>query len=364
MQRRAALSFFGGFHVTDASTMTNPKALAEKAISEMDSRSIDPTPENYELWYTHATGANPGLNREIEKLEDAGNSLDAEHLEKIRTKHMTPANNDTAILEMGGKLEDELSGVMAMLESATKDTGAYGDSLSDVSAALDTERSPAEVRVLMETLVTATRTMETRSKQLEERLHESKAEVSQLRTNMEEIRTEALTDQLTGLPNRRNFDDSVAASMEKAAEEGTPFTLILGDIDHFKKFNDTYGHQTGDQVLKLVAQCMRHHVKDPLKPARYGGEEFALILPDIELTAGVKLADEVRRTIESKELVKKSTGENLGAVTMSFGAALFEPGESISDLIKRADACLYSAKHAGRNQVKWEVDADLEAIAS
>jgi len=344
--------------------MTDPKALAEKAIGEMVTRAIDPTPENYEFWYTHASGANPGLNRAIEKLDDSGEDLDPSRLETIRTKHLAPANNDSAILEMGGKLEDELAGVMQMLETASRDTGAYGDSLSNVTAALDSERSPAEMRVLMETLVTATKTMESRSKELEQRLHESKAEVTQLRTNMEEIRTEALTDQLTGLANRRNFDDTVAACMDAASEHGTPFTLILGDIDHFKKFNDTYGHQTGDQVLKLVAQCMRHCVKDPLTPARYGGEEFALILPETELTSGVKLADEVRRMIESKELVKKSTGENLGAVTMSFGAALFEQGESITDLIKRADACLYSAKHAGRNQVKWEVDAELDAIAS
>jgi len=344
--------------------MADPKALAEKAIAEMSTRAISPTPENYALWYAHASGANPALNREIEKLDDAGESIDADHIEKIRSKHLTPSKNDSAMLEMGGKLEEELAGVMQILETASKDTGAYGDSLSDVSAALDSERSPAEVRTLMETLVTATRTMESRSKQLEERLQESKAEVTQLRNNMEEIRTEALTDQLTGLPNRRNFDDSVSACMDQSTADGSSFTLILGDIDHFKKFNDTYGHQTGDQVLKLVAQCMRHHVKDPLKPARYGGEEFALILPNTDLTAGVKLANEVRRTIESKELVKKSTGENLGAVTMSFGAALFEPGESVGDLIKRADACLYSAKHAGRNQVKWEVDTDLEAIAS
>ena len=344
--------------------MTDPKALAQKAIGEMDARAIDPTPQNYEIWYTHASGSNPKLNREIEKLDDAGESVDTEHLDRIRTKHLAQSNNNSAMLEMGGKLEDELASVMQMLETASKDTGAYGDSLNNVSEALDTERSPAEIRTLMETLVTATRTMESRSKQLEERLQESKAEVTQLRSNMEEIRAEALTDQLTGLPNRRNFDDSVSACMEAATVDGSSFTLVLGDIDHFKKFNDTYGHQTGDQVLKLVAQCMRHHIKHPLKPARYGGEEFALILPDTDLTNGVKLANEVRHTIESKELVKKSTGENLGAVTMSFGAALFEPGESITDLIKRADACLYSAKRAGRNQVKWEVDTDLEAIAS
>lgn len=350
--------------MTTLSESTDPKILAQKAMEELDARDLDPTPPNYELWYTHASGANPALNREIEKLAESGQPVDPDSIGKLRAAHMAPSTSGDAMLEMGGKLEDELSGVMQMLESASKDTGAYGASLNDVSAALSTERSPTEMRALMETLVTATKTMESRSQQLEQRLNDSKAEVTQLRSNMEEIRTESMTDQLTGLANRRKFDDTVTTCMQSADANGIPFTLVLGDIDHFKKFNDSYGHQTGDQVLKLVAQCMRHHISKPLTPARYGGEEFALILPNVELTHGVTLADEVRRTIESKELVKKSTGENLGAVTMSFGAALYEPGESIGDLIKRADACLYAAKHAGRNQVKWEVDGDVTAIAS
>lgn len=350
--------------MADASTMTDPHSLATMAMKEMESHGIAPTPENYEFWFTHFSGANPELSRDVEKLSEDGTITDAGQLSALRERHLEKASNDSAMLDVGGRLEQELAGVMQMLETASKDTGAYGDSLNNVSAALDTERSPAELRVLMETLVAATRTMESRSKQLEQRLHESKEEVTQLRHNMEEIRTESLTDQLTGLANRRNFDDTVKACMASAEENETPFTLVLGDIDHFKKFNDTYGHQTGDQVLKLVAQCMRHHVREPLKPARYGGEEFALILPFTDLEKGVQIADQVRRMIESKELVKKSTGENLGAVTMSFGAAVFEPGEAIRDLIKRADACLYTAKRNGRNQVRSEISDDVRAMAS
>ena len=350
--------------MSNASTMTDPNLVAEMAIKEMETHGVAPTPDNYEFWFTHLSGTNPDLSREVDLLTQNGKVKDAGQLNTLRERYITQADKDSAMLDVGGRLEKELAGVMQMLETASKDTGAYGDSLNNVTAALDAERSPAELRVLMETLVAATRTMEGRSKQLEQRLEESKEEVTQLRRNMEEIRTEAMTDQLTGLANRRKFDDTVAACMKSAEDNETPFTLILGDIDHFKKFNDTYGHQTGDQVLKLVAQCMRHHVRDPLTPARYGGEEFALILPFTDLEAGVRIADQVRRMIESKELVKKSTGENLGAVTMSFGAALFEPGETIRDLIKRAAACLYTAKRHGRNQVRSEISEDVRKMAS
>ncbi len=348
--------------MTNLKDTNGPRAYAEQALSDMNERDIAPTPDNYEIWYTHASGANPKLAKALEEISQTGETLDDAKMAELHAAHFGGDSND-AMLEMGNKIEGELTGVMEMLESAAKDTGDYGASLNDVSAALGGDRSEAELRTLVETLVTATKTMEKRSKELEGRLQESKAEVTQLRDNMEQIRTEALTDQLTGLANRRRFDDMMRCSTEDAAKEGAPLTLVLGDIDHFKKFNDTWGHQTGDQVLKLVAQCMRQHVKAPLLPARYGGEEFAMVMPGLEVEDAVKIADLVRRTIEGKELVKKSTGENLGAVTMSFGAALYSPGESVTDLIKRADACLYSAKRAGRNRVMTEVSDDLKAMA-
>ena len=342
---------------------TDPKALSTRALAEMDTRGVVPTPDNYELWYTVASGANPGLVREIEQIEERGETVDERRLEQLRKSHLAESGVEDAMLEMGTKIDGELSSVMQMLDTAARDTGDYGASLNNVSAALGSERSPAEMRTLVETLVTATRAMENRSRELEQRLQESKSEVTQLRDNMEQIRSESLTDQLTGLGNRRRFDDALKQMCGDAGKQDTPMVLVLGDIDHFKKFNDTYGHQTGDQVLKMVASCIRQHVKAPLMPARYGGEEFALLLPGLDLAQGVKVADTVRRTIESKELVKKSTGQNLGAVTMSFGAALYEPGEALCDLIKRADACLYSAKHNGRNRVMQEVSEELRKMA-
>jgi diguanylate cyclase len=133
----------------------------------------------------------------------------------------------------------------------------------------------------------------------------------------------------------------------------------MTDIDHFKNFNDTWGHLTGDQVLRLVAMSMKQNVKGQDIAARYGGEEFAIILPNTVLRAAVTVADHIRRAVMSKELMKRSTGEHLGRVTISIGVASLQPSDTAATLIDRADACLYAAKRNGRNRVICESDPEL-----
>ena len=132
----------------------------------------------------------------------------------------------------------------------------------------------------------------------------------------------------------------------------------MTDIDHFKKFNDTYGHQTGDQVLRLVGLSVKQNVKGQDIACRYGGEEFAIILPRTDRKQAVILAEHIRKAVMSKELVKRSTGENLGRITISIGVAQYAADDSAQSVIERADACMYAAKRAGRNQVKSEDDLE------
>jgi diguanylate cyclase len=136
-------------------------------------------------------------------------------------------------------------------------------------------------------------------------------------------------------------------------------SLLMTDIDHFKTFNDTYGHLTGDQVLRLVALSVKQNVKGQDIAARYGGEEFAVILPNTVLRSAVTVADHIRRAVMSKELMKRSTGEHLGRITISVGVATMRPGDNAQSLIGRADACLYAAKRTGRNRVICETDPDI-----
>ena len=126
---------------------------------------------------------------------------------------------------------------------------------------------------------------------------------------------------------------------------------MMLDIDHFKKFNDTFGHPAGDQVLRLVGRTLVSNVKGQDMAARYGGEEFSIILPATPLSAGMRVAEILRHSIESKEITNKATGQKLGRITLSIGVAEYHPEESIASFIERADTALYEAKKTGRNKV-------------
>jgi len=165
------------------------------------------------------------------------------------------------------------------------------------------------------------------------------------------------------LSNRKHFDESLAQAIADSAERSEPLSLVMTDIDHFKNFNDTWGHLTGDQVLRLVAMSLKQNVKGQDTAARYGGEEFAVILPNTVLRSALAVADHIRRAVMSKELMKRSTGQNLGRVTISLGCATARKGDTVQSLIARADACLYAAKRNGRNRVICETDPEFAATA-
>ncbi len=138
----------------------------------------------------------------------------------------------------------------------------------------------------------------------------------------------------------------------------------MTDIDHFKKFNDTFGHLTGDQVLRLVAVSIKQNVKGLDTAARFGGEEFAIILPGCDLVGATQVAEQVRKAVQARELVKRSTGENLGRVTISVGVATFRKEDTPVTIVERADAALYAAKRGGRNMVVTESDQSSQARTS
>jgi diguanylate cyclase len=185
-----------------------------------------------------------------------------------------------------------------------------------------------------------------------------------LRQKLDVVQLEALTDTLTGLANRKMFDIAVRQASLESTETKQPMCLLLLDIDFFKAFNDTFGHQLGDEVLKLVAHTLKEvpaRRKHDIR-ARYGGEEFAIVLPRTPLARALEFAERTRRRIASKKVVHRRTQESLGSVTLSIGVARFQPGEALAKFIARADAALYAAKRNGRNRVVSE--ADLVRLAA
>jgi diguanylate cyclase len=341
------------------------EAFARQALAWMHDRNIPPTPENFELVYVYVGVENAELKRTVDGLLANGCKFEPSVMSILHQRYFRAPRDDDAVVHVGEQMTEELDSILQMLETASRDQSAYGRTLSKASGELGGGAMPEiAVKTLIDQVVNATRTMEARSKLLEQQLHSSSREVTDLKERLESMRRETLTDQLTGIANRKAFDAELDEAIERAQEAGEPLSLLMCDIDHFKKFNDTWGHQTGDQVLRLVASCLTENVKGRDTAARYGGEEFAVILPLTTLEDARGLADQIRAKVESKKLVKKSTGDILGVITISAGVALLKQGETGTELIRRADACLYSAKHRGRNRVVSEGDGPIDATAA
>lgn len=330
-----------------------------KAIEISKERQIPVTPRNYELLFNYVTGENQALVQSVDHLLDRDGRLSDTEARRIHDEFLSPSGQADAVEEIGSQLSSEIKQAMAVIAAAAGTTGAYGESLEGVATRIADTQTGADLKMVIKTLAQASREMQRNSVELEDKLADSEQQINALNERLEELRNESRTDALTGIANRMCFDETLEAEIANVDETQEELCLCLGDVDRFKQFNDTYGHQTGDRVLRLVASAIAGHVKGRDLAARFGGEEFAIILPQTNLRAAVTVADQIRERVHAKELIKKSTGESLGSITMSFGVARYRHGEPIEDLVARADACLYAAKNAGRNRVKCEADPDV-----
>ena len=336
-------------------------AFAELALGQIRSLRQTAIPRNYEIWYVYATGYNPQLNQVINETLARNGKLTEADLEQIYETYLSHLKTTDRIDKVGARVIGEIDDVMQLIGDALGMSAAYNASLSGATERLTRAVDRVQVMKVVDALVKTTNEMRDTTKALEDRLALSKAEISNLQQSLEAIRAESLTDPLTGLGNRKYFDRSLEAAVANAFETGEPLSLMMFDIDHFKSFNDSYGHLTGDQVLRLVGMSLKQSIKGQDITARYGGEEFAVVLPNTALRQALTVADHVRRAVMSNELKKKSTGEILGRVTISVGVSMLKEGDDIDSLIERADACLYAAKRGGRNRVVCEADPEYMA---
>jgi diguanylate cyclase len=340
------------------------QALAKTTLALMGECEVSPTPDNYELFYTYAAGDNPSVGRIIGDMIAARRPFTPSVLKELRERCFARERAERAFESIGETVSTSIDEAIAKLEQAAKQAGEYGHTLSEARGELGGTQSPEMLRKLVGNLVSATKSMETRTKSLESELQKSSQQVGDLRAQLESVRKESLTDPLTGIANRKAFDTELTAAIAEARHSGAPLALFMCDIDLFKSFNDTWGHQTGDHVLRLVANCLSENTKGRDTAARYGGEEFAVIVRQADLASATRLAEQIRVNVQGKKLVKKSTGDILGSITISIGVAQLGANEDAATLIQRADMCLYSAKHSGRNCVIAQNDPRATAEAA
>lgn len=323
---------------------------AQQVLALLAKHKLQSTPNNYELFYMYLTDGSTFLKDDLRQYIDA-DLLDEPACKALYNKHFSGQDITDQALSTGRQIGEEMNAVLRLLATAERNTVEYEKTLSGAADALESNDDTASLKRMVETLLSATTKMQRDNHTLEKKLKNTNNEVHTLRGNLQQVRVEAMTDALTGIANRKRFDECMRTGYEAAKNEGKSLCLVLCDIDHFKRFNDTWGHQTGDQIIRFVAGCLQRNATKNQVVARYGGEEFAVIMPGASINNAFTFADNVRAIVESKKLLRKSTNEDMGTVTISMGVAAYEPGVTVEALIECADEALYASKNAGRNKV-------------
>ncbi len=338
--------------------------IAQRAVSKMIELDIPADPINYMVWFHYFADSYPDLKRAIDVLIDNNQVFDGEQCAKIYEQYFS-LNAESAVLEnASSNIELVMQKAVNYLEEAGTNAAEFGVVLSGASGNLEKQSTADEATEIIAGVLSATKQMEERSKLQEERLAAAASEVATLRSEIVITRREAATDGLTGIANRKRFDFKIRENAAEMMETGEDLCLLMLDIDFFKKFNDNYGHQTGDQVLKLLAHILTDSIKGQDTAARYGGEEFCVILPKTSLKSAIHLAENIRDRVARNQITNKATGEKLGAITLSIGASQYDFGEPLSQFILRADMALYEAKNRGRNQVLSEEVLTPKVVAA
>jgi len=321
--------------------------LAHAAMASMLQHGLSPTPANYLVWFSFHGGSEPGLRHALEARLEAGEAISQPRMDELHSQFFDAGHEALSLHEMSSRLELAVSEAVTLLDGARDAATRYGGSLREASDGLTDE--PEALGAVLQRLISETREVTRRSDAAARRLTETACRTQELHAELAEARRQATTDPLTGLTNRRGFDDALRAGLEGAAT--VPLALVMVDVDHFKAVNDTHGHHVGDDVLRLLAATLPQALEgqDAL-PARFGGEEFCILLRGVGLQEAARAAEAIRTRVGAASLVIRQTGQRLG-VTVSLGLAVAGTDEPAAHLIERADAALYEAKRGGRNRV-------------
>lgn len=324
-------------------------ARCRDAVESMARFGLAPTPPHYAIWYVYHARRNLALRRALDIVMSNGRPVDEQLMLDLHEKFFSAEAEDRTLRDAARRVQETLQALTGLLAGAGSDAARYTATLDAV--AVEVQGGEADLPDLIGRLLAETRALAARNERLGRRLEESARQMGSLEKQLEEARREATIDVLTGLMNRRAFDQAIRAMAGEAMNSGGPLALLVIDIDHFKVVNDTWGHAVGDAVLQLVARRLAHRARPEDRPARFGGEEFVFLLPETTLPEAAAIGDAIRADLEAQRLVLRDTQEAIGAVTVSIGVAVYEPGERLADWIGRADAALYRAKASGRNRV-------------
>ena len=308
---------------------------------------LEPSPANFDICHRYLSGRDNELNALIDRAIATDGGLSDAVTTAISAK-LDPGLSTDELSRIATDAQSYLEQISAILAQSGDDARDYGVALEHGAA--DLARSESAV-VSVETLVELTRSMIDKAQAAEEDLRRTEMQMSAMRKDLATAQHKANSDPLTGLPNRRALDQHLRGAFENARRADSPLALAICDIDHFKIFNDTHGHQIGDEVIKFVGSSLGRPAGADIFAARYGGEEFVLVFERAAAAQSMTILDKIRAAIAARELKVTNTGQSLGRLSFSGGLAMLAIQDSPGSILKRADAALYRAKQAGRNRI-------------
>jgi diguanylate cyclase len=327
------------------------KEYLRQCVPLMAKNNISPDPINYAIWYEYVAGRNAQLIKEVDAIVRDKKAFTSDISMKLYKTHICNVSVES-FEKINGQLQRLINQTALAVISTNDQASLAGDHFTVQSQTLEATQDQASLQAILSDIIQETKQFATLSNALKDQLNDTQKEIEQLRDELSQVREIAKTDALTGLLNRRAFDQSLNVFVTSCRPQNG--CLILWDLDHFKRINDTHGHLVGDKVLRFFSSLLQKYVAGHHQAARYGGEELAIIMPETSLAEALAIAEQIRKVMETSRLTHKGNTDAIGKVTVSSGIAVLKGGDTAESIIGRADAALYRAKETGRNKIVVE----------
>ncbi len=328
----------------------------KKIIPMMSSYQVPFTPVNYAIWYCYAIGENSEFNLRLDGILGRYGTCPPAEAKILFDEFFN--DKDLALFhEISENFQETLENVRNNIDENIISSQSFSTLLSECNSGLlqfknMSEEPHDEILNIIAQLSTESSLIQKSVQSFKKQLESAYAEITDLKQTLLTTQEVANTDPLTGLYNRGCFDIDISSFCSGDEPKNNLRTLIFIDIDHFKQFNDDFGHQKGDDVLKVVANKLINACKKTSKAYRYGGEEFCILATFTSLSNAFEFTENIRKSIEKLSVKAKGSGKSVRFISASFGISFYNKDNTIGDFIERADNALYLAKNQGRNRTE------------
>jgi diguanylate cyclase len=326
---------------------------ARNVVRFMAERSLAPTPKNFRIWTLYLTGTNRELVDAVRLRIASGAPINESFCAALYTKVFGGGDVDPIVTQAEAAASNTLMQVREVLSGAAADQREYAAALNNGEGALIGSAEVRRMRAAVMDLIEATQKMERRSAVLERDLHGTLSRIAALNSELEHLKAETGVDPLSGLANRKRFDDALKHLTGRGHDGRRALSIVMADIDHFKTLNGRWGYQVGDQIIRFVASALAAEAGPRHIVCRYGGKQFTVIILESSVCEASRYAESVRARISAATLTRRSTKEKIGNISISLGVVMRGEGEQPESLVARAGENLLRSKRHGRNRVTF-----------